>query len=102
MKESGTSHFVLLQGESIFFCRDLNLNGRTVAQSLRLFRVCVRDPIRRGTRVENGLYRGECVRSVLVPIGSGHQRFSGLSNKSAGVSGSLRVGLAELPRRILL
>lgn len=22
-------------------------------------------------RVENGLYRGECVRSVLVPIGSG-------------------------------
>lgn len=22
------------------------------------------------TRVENGLYRGECVRSVLVPIGS--------------------------------
>lgn len=54
-----------------------------------------------GTRVENGLYRGECVRSVLVPIGSGHQRFSGPSNKSAGVSGSLRVGLAELPRRVL-
>lgn len=47
MKESGTSHSVLLQGESIFFCRDLNLNGRTVAQSFSLFRVCVRDPIRR-------------------------------------------------------
>jgi len=31
------------------------------------------------TRVENGLYRGECVRSVLVPIGLGHQRFSDLS-----------------------
>lgn len=86
MKESGT-HFVLLQGESIFFCRDLNLNGRTVAQSLRLFRVCVRDPIRRAQGWRNGLYRGECVRSVLVPIGSGHQRFSGLPSK---ISGSLR------------
>lgn len=69
------------RGIHIFFCRDLNLNGRyrrAIVPSL--FRVCVGDPIRRNTRVENGLYRGERerVRSVLVPIGSRHQRFSSL------------------------
>lgn len=50
MKESGTRS-VMLQGGSIyiffFFGRDLNLNGRTAAQSSRLSRARVEDPIRR-------------------------------------------------------
>lgn len=68
------------KGNPNFFCHDLNLNGRhRGTQSFCLSSSC---SMRRGshtanTRVEeNGLYRGECVRSVLVPIGLVHQRFS--------------------------
>lgn len=48
MKESGTRR-AAARGDPYFFFfgRDLNLNGRTAAQSFRLFRVCVGDPIRR-------------------------------------------------------
>lgn len=73
------------RGIHIFFCRDLNLNGRRTAARSDFF-VCARREIpytsilhtreSPSIRVENGLYRGECVRSVLVPIGSEHQRFS--------------------------
>jgi len=54
------------RGIHIFFCRDLNLNGRTAAQSFRLFRVCVQGIPYDEHKGEWFISRGERVREICI------------------------------------
>lgn len=53
-----------LQGDFIFFCRDLNLNGRAAAQSFRLFHECRGSPYGEHKGEEWFISRG--VREICI------------------------------------